>query len=59
KYPKGTEIDGTGIRDTSYDVDEIHQDNYPIVPKFSQVLILILFMIATMPVAILLKKELF
>ncbi len=44
KYPKATEIDGTGIRGTSYDVDKINQDNYPMVPEFSQVLILTLFM---------------
>jgi len=34
RYPNATEIDGSGIWDTPYVIDENNQDNYPIVPEF-------------------------
>jgi len=51
RYPNATEIDGTGIWDTPYVIDENNQDNYPIVPEFptwtSMLLILIILTVAT------------
>jgi len=51
RYPNATEIDGTGIWDTPYVIDENNQDNYPIVPEFptwtSMLLILIVLTVAT------------
>jgi len=50
KYPNATEIDGSGIWDTPYVMDENNQDNYPIVPEFptwtSMLLILIVLSVA-------------
>ena len=34
RYPNATEIDGSGIWDTPYIIDENNQDNYPLVPEF-------------------------
>ena len=57
KYPNATEIDGTGIWDTPYVIDENNQDNYPIVPEFPSLLILPIFMMAALVAAILYIKE--
>jgi len=50
KYPNATEIDGTGIWNTPYVIDEYNQDNYPLVPEFptwtSMLLILIVLTVA-------------
>jgi hypothetical protein len=48
KYPDAEEIDGSGIWDTPYVIDEKNQDKYPIVTEFPSFLILPLFMIATL-----------
>jgi len=50
KYPNATELDGSGIWDTPYEIDDNNQDNYPIVPEFptwtSMLLILIILTVA-------------
>jgi parallel beta-helix repeat protein len=50
KYPNATELDGSGIWDTPYVIDDNNQDNYPIVPEFptwtSMLLILIILTVA-------------
>jgi len=50
RYPNATEIDGSGLWDTSYIIDGSNQDNYPIVPEFptwtSMLLLLILLTVA-------------
>ena len=48
RYPNATEIDGSGIWDIPYVIDEDNQDNYPIIPEFPSFLILPLFMITTL-----------
>ena len=47
RYPNATEIDGTGIWDTPYVIDENNQDNYPVVPEFASFLIPPVFTITT------------
>jgi len=51
RYPNATEIDGSGIWETPYVIDENNQDNHPIVPEFptwtSMLLILIVLTVAT------------
>jgi len=50
RYPNATEIDGSGIWNTPYVIDENNQDNYPIIPEFpiwtSMLLILIVLTVA-------------
>ncbi len=50
RYPDAEEINGSGIWDTPYVIDENNQDNYPIVPEFptwtSMLLILIMLTVA-------------
>jgi len=58
KYPNATEMDGSGIWDTAYDIDENNQDNYPLVPEFPSFLILPLFMIATLLAVIAYRRQL-
>jgi parallel beta-helix repeat protein len=57
KYPNASEIDDSDIWDTPYVIDEDNQDNYPIIPEFSSVIILPLFMILTMLAIIFAKKK--
>jgi len=57
KYPDAKEIDGTGIWETPYVIDENNQDNYPIVPEFQSFLILPLFMIATLLAVIIYRRK--
>jgi parallel beta-helix repeat protein len=53
KYPDAEEIDGTGIWDTPYVIDEDEQDNYPIVPEFpTWTSMLLLLMVLTVAIAI-------
>jgi len=52
RYPNATELDGSGIWDTPYVIDENNQDNYPIIQEFPSFLILPLFMIATLLVCV-------
>ena len=50
RYPNATEIDGSGIWNTPYVIDENNQDNYPVIPEFPSwtpmLLILIVFTVA-------------
>jgi nitrous oxidase accessory protein len=57
KYPDAEEIDGSGIWDTPYVIDENNQDNYPIVPEFPSLIILSLFMMTTLFVVILFRRK--
>jgi hypothetical protein len=58
KYPDTAEIDGSGIWGTPYVIDENNQDNYPIIPEFPSVLILLLlFASTTLIVAVLPRKK--
>ena len=56
KYPDAEELDGTGIWDTPYIIDENNKDNYSIVPEFSSIIILPLFMTITL-LAIIIRKR--
>jgi len=57
RYPNATEIDGTGIWDTPYVIDENNEDNYPIVPEFPSLIILPLFMITTLLAVIIYRRK--
>jgi len=59
RYPDAEEIDGSGIWNTPYVINENNQDNYPIVPEFSTLtsMLLILTML-TVAIAIY-KRRLF
>lgn len=57
RYPNATEMDGSGIWDTPYVIDENNQDNFPIIPEFPQPIILLLFAFTTLIATILLKKK--
>jgi parallel beta-helix repeat protein len=50
RYPNATELNGSGIWDTPYVIDEKNQDNYPIVPEFpawtSMLLVLMVLTVA-------------
>jgi len=52
RYSNATELDGSGIWDTPYIIDENNQDNYPLIPEFPSLLILPLFMLATLLAAL-------
>jgi parallel beta-helix repeat protein len=56
KYPNATELDGSGIWDTPYVIDENNQDNYPLIPELSA-FILPLLMLATSLSAWVYKKK--
>ncbi len=57
RYPNATEIDGSGIWNTPYVIDENNQDDYPLVPEFPSFLILPLFMIATLLAVIVYRRK--
>jgi len=57
KYPNASEVDGLGIWDTPYVIDEHNQDNYPIVPEFSSLIILPLFMLTTLLAVIVYRRK--
>jgi parallel beta-helix repeat protein len=57
RYPNATEIDGSGVWDTPYVIDENNQDNYPIVPEFPSFLILPLFVIAALLAVIVYRRK--
>jgi len=57
RYPNATEIDGSGIWDTPYVIDENNQDNYPLVPEFPSFIILPLFMITTLLAVIIYRRK--
>ncbi|UCB61031.1 MAG: right-handed parallel beta-helix repeat-containing protein [Candidatus Bathyarchaeota archaeon] len=55
--PYQNETGSDGIWDHPFVIDENNQDNYPMVPEFSSLLLLPLFMTATLLVAILYKRK--
>lgn len=60
RYPNATEIDNTGIWDTSYIINEKNRDNYPLVnviPEFPSWIILPLFLMVTF-VGVIVRKRL-
>ena len=57
KYPNATEIDESGIWDTPYVIDELNQDNYPIVPELPSFVILPLFITATLLAALVYRRK--
>jgi len=57
RYPDAEEIDGSGLWDIPYFIDENNQDNYPIIPEFPSFLLLPLLMALTLGVAALSKKK--
>ena len=48
KYPNATELNGSGIWDTPYVIDENNQDNYPLIPEFPTLIMFPLFMLITL-----------
>ncbi len=58
RYPNATELDGSGIWDTPYVIDETNRDKYPIIPEFPSMLVLSLFLLATLMVTILYRRRL-
>ena len=56
RYPNATEIDGSGIWDTPYVIDENNQDNHPIVPEFTTWTPMLLVLIVT-TVAVFIHKQ--
>jgi len=57
KYPDAEEKDGSGIWDTPYVIDELNQDNYPIVPELSSFIIMLLFTITTILTTVICKRR--
>lgn len=47
-YPNATEIDGSGVWNTPYVIDENNIDNYPLIPEFSSSIILLFLIVATL-----------
>lgn len=57
RYPNATEIDGSGIWDTPYEINERNIDRYPIVPEFPSFLVLTLFMVTTFLAVIIYRRQ--
>jgi parallel beta-helix repeat protein len=63
KYPNATETNSSGVWNTPYVIDANNTDYYPlmvpygVIPEFPSLLVLSLFMIATLLVAIIHKKK--
>ena len=57
RYPDAGEVDGSGIWDTPYVIDENNQDNYPVIPEFASPLLLPLFVIAASSVIIIYRNR--
>ena len=57
RYPNAIEIDDSGIWDTPYVIDGNNVDNYPIIPEFPSLIILLLFMIATLLAALVCRRK--
>jgi len=50
RYPNATELDNSGIWDTPYIIDNNNKDNYPIIPEFPSITILVLLLTITIAV---------
>lgn len=48
RYPNATEIDHSGMWDAPYVIDSNNKDNYPVVPEFQALIILLLLMVSTL-----------
>jgi len=59
RYPNATEIDGTDIWNTPYEIDADNIDHYPIIPEFTSFLILPLFMVTTLLAVIVYRRKTF
>jgi hypothetical protein len=63
KYPSATQVDSSGIWNTSYEIDANNTDYYPlmvpivVIPEFPSFIILPLFFIATLLAVIVYKKK--
>lgn len=57
RYPNASEIDGSGIWDTPYFIDATNQDNYALIPEFPSFIILPIFMITTLLITIIYRRE--
>ncbi|MGD8564736.1 MAG: NosD domain-containing protein [Candidatus Bathyarchaeota archaeon] len=44
KYPNAEEINGSGIWNTPYDINENNKDNYPLIPEFPSLAITLMVM---------------
>jgi len=58
RYPDAEELDGSGLWDTPYVIDEDNQDNYPIIPEFPSTVIILLALLSTTFAVIIGKKRL-
>jgi parallel beta-helix repeat protein len=57
RYLNATELDNSGIWDTPYVINENNQDNYPLILEFPSIIILLLFLIATLLTVIVYRKK--
>ncbi len=59
RYPNAMEVDGSGVGDTPYYINENNQDKYPlmnVIPEFPSWIILPLFVTATLIVTLVRKR---
>jgi parallel beta-helix repeat protein len=57
RYPNAKELDGSGLWDTPYVIDEANQDSYPLIPEFPSAIIIPLFMVISAIAIRFAKKE--
>ena len=56
RYPSANELDGSGLWNTPYVIDGNNQDDYPIIPEYPSIGILLLFIATTLFIALIGKK---
>jgi parallel beta-helix repeat protein len=59
RYPNATEVDGSGVGDTAFYINENNQDNYPlmnVIPEFPAWIILPLLLTATLAIMVCKRK---